>query len=468
VKSVNGTLQRFRARLTPKSHYARSTTNERRHHVVVVGGGFGGLPACRYLGKMPVDVTLIDRRNHHLFQPLLYQVATGILAPGQVAPTLRHVLRRDKNVAVELAEVSDFDLDRHVVKAVRPLGDAFEVPYDSLIVAAGVTQSYFGHDEFARYAPGMKTIDDALELRRRILGAFEMAETARDPDEQREWLTIVVVGAGPTGVELAGQIRELAGRSLRREFRTFDPSSVRVVLLDAGAEPLATFGNRLAGKATEQLEHLGVELRMGARVTGIDAFGVDYETSDGKDRIAARIVVWAAGVKATPLAEKLATASGASTDRIGRIEVRPDLTLPNHPEVFAVGDMAALDNLPGVAEVAMQGSLHAANTIRRRLTDHDEALPFKYRDMGSVAAIGRFRAIMSWHWIRLSRFPAWCVWLFVHLAFLNGFASRFGALLQWTRSMLGRARAERVISVVHTGGDLSAPDAPSLFVPRTK
>jgi NADH dehydrogenase len=436
--------------------------------VVVVGGGFGGLPACRYLGKIPVDVTLLDRRNHHLFQPLLYQVATGILAPGQVAPALRHVLRRDKNVTVELAEVSDFDLDRRVVKAARPFGERLEIPYDTLIVAAGVTQSYFGHDEFARYAPGMKTIDDALELRRRIFGAFEMAETARDADEQREWLTIVVVGAGPTGVELAGQIRELASRSLRREFRTFDPTSVRVVLLDAGAEPLATFGDRLSGKASEQLEALGVELRMGARVTDIDAFGVDYETSDGKDRIAARIVVWAAGVQASPLAAKLAKAAGASTDRSGRIEVQPDLTVPNHPEVFAVGDMAALDNLPGVAEVAMQGSLHAANTIRRRLTGDEEALPFKYRDMGSVAAIGRFRAIMSWHRIRLSRFPAWCVWLFVHLAFLNGFASRFGALFQWARSMLGRARTERVISVAHTGGDLSTPGAPSLYVPRTE
>ena len=217
-----------------------------------------------------------------------------------------------------------------------------------------------------------------------------------------------------------------------------------------------------------QLEALGVELRMGARVTGIDAFGVDYETSDGKDRIAARIVVWAAGVQASPLASKLAQAAGANTDRSGRIEVQPDLTLPNHPEVFAVGDMTSLDKLPGVAEVAMQGSLHAANTIRRRLTGEEEALPFKYRDMGSVAAIGRFRAIMSWHWIRLSRFPAWSVWLFVHLAFLNGFASRFGTVFQWARSMLGHARNERVVSVAHTGGDLSTPGAPSAYAPRTE
>jgi NADH dehydrogenase len=427
--------------------------------VVIVGGGFGGLPASRYLGKLPVDVTLIDRRNHHLFQPLLYQVATGILAPGQVAPPLRHVVRRDKNVKVELAEVTGFDLDRHVVQARRPLGESIEVPYDSLIVAAGVTQSYFGHDEFALYAPGMKTIDDALELHRRIFGAFELAESESDPDEKKKWLTIVVVGAGPTGVELAGQMRELATRSLKREFRTFDPTSLRVVLLDAGKEPLATFGDNLSGRAARTLERMGVELRMGARVTNVDRFGVDYDTTTGSERIEARTTVWAAGVQASPLAAALADAAGAKTDRIGRIEVLPDLTLPGHPEVFAVGDMMSLNDLPGVAEVAMQGSMHAANTIRRRLLGHTDTPPFKYRDLGSVAALGRFRAICNWHGLRLSGFPAWMVWLFVHLAFLNGFASRIGAVFQWARSMVGRARAERVISVAHRGGDLSAPGA---------
>jgi NADH dehydrogenase len=432
-----------------------------RHRIVVVGGGFGGLPACRFLGKLPVDVTLIDRRNHHLFQPLLYQVATGILAPGQVAPPLRHVLRRDKNVTVELAEVTGFDLDRRIVHARRPLGAGeLDVPYDSLIVAAGVTQSYFGHDEFARLAPGMKTIDDALELRRRLFGAFEMAEMARDDNERRNWLTIVIVGAGPTGVELAGQVRELAVRSLRREFRRFDPESVRVVLVDAGKEPLATFGDNLADRARGELEDLGVELHMGARVTNIDMTGVDVTTTDGgTEHFDARVVVWAAGVQASPLAATLARAAGAETDRIGRIKVLPDLTLPGHPEVFAVGDMAALDDLPGVAEVAMQGSLHAANTIRRRLLGNDHSRPFKYRDLGSVAVVGRFRAIFSWRRIQMSGFPAWVVWLVVHLGFLNTFASRFGALLRWTRSMLGRARAERVISVARAGGDVSSPGA---------
>jgi NADH dehydrogenase len=429
------------------------------HRVVVVGGGFGGLPACRFLAREPVEVTLIDRRNHHLFQPLLYHVATGILSTGQIAPPLRRVLRRHDNVRVELAEVTGFDLDRRVVTTRSPFHGETEVPYDSLIVAAGVAQSYFGHDELAVFAPGMKTLDDALELRRRIFGAFEMAEVSTDPEEQRSWLTIVVVGAGPTGVELAGQIRELAVRSLRHDFRTFDPASVRVVLLDAGKEPLASFGDRLSSRASQLLEELGVELRMGVRVTGVDPNGVDVETSEGTERITARVTVWAAGVQASPLAKMLADASGAGTDRSGRIEPQPDLTLPGHPEVFVVGDMVALDDLPGVAEVAMQGSLHAANTIARRLRGRSEAKPFKYRDLGSVAAIARFEAICSVRGLRLSGFPAWVVWFFVHLAFLNGFGNRFATMSRWFRAMVGRTRAERVFSVAHTGGDLSTPES---------
>jgi NADH:quinone reductase (non-electrogenic) len=429
-----------------------------RHRVVVVGGGFGGLPACRYLGNLPVDVTLVDRRNHHLFQPLLYQVATGILSPGQIAPALRSVLRKHKNVKVELAEVEGFDLDRRVVFAKQLAIHQLEIPYDTLIVAAGASQSYFGHDEFAMFAPGMKTVDDALELRRRIFGAFELAELATDEQEQREWLTVAVVGGGPTGVEVAGQIRELAVRSLHGNFRTFDPASVRVIILDGGKEPLANFGHHLSKAATRQLEHLGVELRMGSRVVGVDAFGVDVQTDAGTERLAARTVIWAAGVQASPLAGKLATACGAEVDRAGRIKVLPDLTLPGHPEVFAVGDMVSLDDLPGVAEVAMQGSLHAAHTVGRRLRGHPDAKPFAYRDLGSVATIGRFRAIFSWKRIRLSGAPAWVVWMFVHLAFLNGFGNRFTTLMRWLRWMGGRNRVERTFSVGHTGGDLSAPD----------
>jgi NADH dehydrogenase len=433
--------------------------DEARHRVVVVGGGFGGLPACRFLAKLPVDVTLIDRRNHHLFQPLLYQVATGLLSPGQIAPSLRHILRRAQNVRVELAEVTGFDLERRIVRATSIPGYDIEVPYDSLIVAAGANQSYFGHDEFALHAPGMKTIDDAIELRRRILGAFEMAETTSDPAEQARWLTIVVVGGGPTGVEIAGQIRELAVRTLAGEFRSFDPASVRVLLMDGGKEPLATFGHNLSQRAARDLEKLGVELHMGSRVTNVDTEGVDVQSETGTERIAAHTVVWAAGVQASPLAAMLAEQTGASVDRAGRIAVQPDLTLPGHPEVFAVGDMVTLNDLPGVAEVAMQGGLHAANSIVRRLRGETDAKPYRYRDLGSVATIGRFRAICSVGRVRLSGFAGWCVWMFVHLAFLNGWGNRFGTLLRWLRWLGGRGRPERIFSVGHTGGDLSTPDA---------
>jgi NADH dehydrogenase len=425
---------------------------------VVVGGGFGGLPATRLLARSNVDVTLLDRRNHHLFQPLLYQVATGILSPGQVAPVLRHLLRKRKNVRVELAGVTGFDLEQRVVRASMIPGEDREFPYDSLIVAAGVKQSYFGHDEFALIAPGMKTIDDALELRRRIFGAFEMAEGTAEARDREFWLTIAVVGAGPTGVELAGQIRELAVRSLRGDFRSIDASSVRVVLLDGGKEPLANFGDRLSGAAARDLERMGVELRLGERVVGVDGLGVDIEGPKGKDRITAGTTIWAAGVQASPLAAQLAEASGAETDRAGRIAVLPDLTLPGHPEVFALGDMATINDLPGVCEVAMQGGLHAANTIRRRLKGDTRNVAFKYRDLGSAAAIGRFKAIVSVWGLRLSGFPGWVVWLFVHIAFLNGFGSRVTTLYRWARSMIGRSRPERVFSVGHTGGDLSLPD----------
>ena len=430
-----------------------------RHRVVIIGGGFGGLPAARWLGHHPVDVTLVDRRNHHLFQPLLYQVATGTLSPGQVAPPIRHVLRKRKNVTVEMAEVTAIDLDRRVVRA-KIVGDVeFELGYDSLIVAGGATQSYFGHDELALHAPGMKTISDALELRRRIFGAFEMAETVDDPAERTRWLTFAVVGAGPTGVELAGQVRELAARCLKGEFRHIVPATARVILVDGGQAPLANFGNQLSDRARTMLEKMGVELRMGLRVVGVDANGVDVTAADGStSRIDARITIWAAGVQASSLAADLAQGSGAKVDRSGRIGVLPDLSLPGHPEVFAVGDMMSLDDLPGVAEVAMQGGLHAANTIVRRL-DGKESVPFKYRDLGSVAAVGRFRAIASVRGLRLSGFPAWFVWMFVHLAFLEGFGNRASTLLRWLRSMVGRSRVERVFSMAHEGGDLSLPES---------
>jgi NADH:ubiquinone reductase (H+-translocating) len=429
-----------------------------RHRVVVVGGGFGGLPATRLLAAADFDITLIDQRNHHLFQPLLYQVATGILSPGSISPVLRHILRKRKNVNVVLSKVTGFDLERRVVHTAALPGEVNEFAYDSLIVAAGAGQSYFGHDEFAMIAPGMKTIDDAMELRRRVYGALELAENLSDVALQRFWMTFVIVGAGPTGVELAGQIRELAYRSLTKDFRHIDPATIRVILVDGGKEPLANFGGQLAGRARVQLEKMGVELRMGLRVVGVDPLGVDTEGPGGeKGRVECGTVIWAAGVQASPLAGLLAEATGAETDRAGRIAVLPDLTLPGHPEIFAVGDMASINNLPGVCEVAMQGGLHAANTIKRRLKGAD-SVPFKYRDLGSAAAIGRFKAMVSVGPLRLSGFPGFIIWLFVHLAFLNGFGSRFTALWRWGRAMVGRARPERVFSVGHTGGDLSLPD----------
>ena len=340
--------------------------------------------ALRLLGREPVDVTVVDRRNHHLFQPLLYQVATGMLSPGQIAPPIRHVVRRSDNVRVVLAEVTGFDLDARVVHASAPADlRPIELPYDSLIVAAGASQSYFGHDEFALHAPGMKTIDDALELRRRFFGAFEMAETATDPIERDRWLTIVVVGAGPTGVELAGQVRELATRSLRGEFRNVDPTSVRVLLLDGGDEPLATFGDRLSGKATKELERLGVELRMDSRVVGVDANGVDVLGKDGaRTRIDAYTTVWAAGVQASPLAAKLAEASGATLDRAGRIAVADDLTIPGHPEVFAIGDMAtAAWRPPCMATSATPGRL----LRRHHVADREHLGMAGEREVGRTA-----------------------------------------------------------------------------------
>ena len=429
--------------------------------MVIVGGGFGGLPAARRLGTKgdEVDVVLVDRRNHHLFQPLLYQVATGMLSSGEIAPPLRHVLRKHKNVRVELAEVTGFDLEAKVVHAevangVLPL----ELPYDSLIVAAGANQSYFGNDQFARYAPGMKTIDDARELRRRIFGAFEVAEIAPDPKTRSLFLTVVIVGAGPTGVELAGQVRELATRCLRGEFRNFEASDMRVVLLDAGTMPLAPFGQVLSAKATKTLEKMGVELRMGAKVVGIDARGVDAEGAEGeKIRIDAGTVIWAAGVQASPLAGMLADASGAETDRAGHVATLADCTLPGHPEVYCVGDMTTLNHLPGVAEVAMQGGLHAANSILRQLKD-EPVHEYKYRDLGSVAALGRFKAIATVKKLRFSGFLGWLVWFFVHLAFLTGWGNRFSTMVRWFRTMVGRGRGERDFSTAHTGGDLSLPE----------
>jgi NADH:ubiquinone reductase (H+-translocating) len=373
---------------------------KRRHRVVVVGGGFGGLLATRFLRRGDVKVTLLDRTTHHLFQPLLYQVATGILSEGQIAPPLRGILRKHENVHVELAEVTGFDLASRTVAAVRPLGTPLTLRYDSLIVAAGSTTSYFGHDELAEHSLPMKTIDDALNLRRRIFAAFELAETAPSEAERRAWLTFAVVGGGPTGCEVAGQIAELARRTLRRDFRAIDPTNATVLLVEADKQILGAFGDRLSLKATSGLERMGVDVRTETRVTSIDGDGIDVESPGGRERVATHTVVWAAGVQASPLARSLAEASGAECDRAGRVAVRPDCTLPGHPEVFVIGDAMTLDGLPGVAAVATQQGIYVARRIRRRLEGKPEGKPFRYRDLGSMAAIGRGRAIVSFHGLR--------------------------------------------------------------------
>ena len=417
------------------------------HRVVIVGGGFGGLFAAKFLRRAPVEVTLVDGRNYHLFQPLLYQLATGILSAGEVAPPIREVLRRHSNVTVEMATVHGFDLDARTVTAKRPDNTVRTYEYDTLIVAAGAAQSYFGHDEFARFAPGMKTIDDALELRGRIFGAFEMAENEMDPQARRAWLTFVVVGGGPTGVEIAGQIAELSRSGLTGNFRRIDPADAAVVLVDGGKQILAAFGDRLSQKAAHELRRLGVTIKTETVVTGIDAFGVDVRTEDGShEQLRARTKIWAAGVQASPLAGLLAQASGATCDRAGRIVVRDNCTLPGHPEVFAIGDMMALNDLPGVAEVAMQSGIHAANTIKRRLRG-EEAAKFTYRDLGSMATISRFHAVVSFKGVRVSGFLGWLMWLFVHITFLTGFKNRFAALLHWTGTFLAGGRAERTITL---------------------
>ena len=420
----------------------------RRHRVLIIGGGFGGLFAAKFLRRAPVDVTLVDRTNHHLFQPLLYQVATAILSEGAVAPPLRQVLRKHENVEVMLANVTDIDLARKVVTAERPIGPHLELDYDSLIVASGASGSYFGHDEYAPLAPGLKTIDDALELRARIFGAFEMAELEKDDDARRAWLTFAIVGAGPTGVEVAGQISELARRSLKHNFRRIDPASLRILLFDAGPAVLANFGTKLSHKAERSLARIGVEIHTGSRVTGMTYRDITVEGTDGPETFPCHVKVWAAGVTASPLAGMLADAAGVETDRAGRIAVLPDCTLPGHPEVFAIGDMMALNKLPGVAEVAMQSGIHAARTIKRRVANGGQSKPFKYHDLGSMASIARFSAVVDFKGIRVSGFLGWSMWVFVHLTFLTGFKNRFTALFKWLTSFVGRSRDERTISVL--------------------
>ena len=413
--------------------------------VVIVGCGFAGLFAAKALRRAPVEVVVVDRTNHHLFQALLYQVATGVLSEGDIAPPIRDILRHQRNTHVVLGEVLDVNVEDRALK-INTLGRETKLTYDSLIVATGASQSYFGHDEYAHDAPGMKTIDDALELRGRIFGAFEMAELETDPAAREPWLTFAIVGAGPTGVELAGQIAELSRRALRSNFRNFDPQTARIIVLDGLDTVLSTYPERLRRRAERDLGRIGVELRLGTRVVGVDEAGLQVSNADGESgRIEAHTKIWAAGVQASPLGRMLAERAGAAVDRSGRVQVGPDCSLPGHPEVFVVGDLMALDGLPGLAEVAMQSGRHSANTIVRRLRGR-EPKDFRYLDLGTMATIARFRAIASIGRLQLTGFVGWLLWLIVHIVYLTGFKNRLAALANWTVAFIGRGRRQRTIT----------------------
>ncbi|MFI7586439.1 NAD(P)/FAD-dependent oxidoreductase [Spongisporangium articulatum] len=420
------------------------SNSARRPHVVIIGTGFGGLFAARRLRRADVDITMIGRTTYHLFQPLLYQVATGILSEGEVAPAAREVLHRQKNVRVLLGDVSRIDLEARTVTSLSPIGETV-TSYDQLIVAAGAGQSYFGNDHFAEFAPGMKSVDDALELRGRIFGAFEVAElVAADHEKAREWLTFVVIGAGATGVEMAGQIAELAHRTLRRDFRHIDPGDAKIILLDAVPTMLGTYSPKLQDAARKRLEKIGVDVELGLKVVGMDDEGVDVvDLENNRRRIPARTKVWAAGVAASPLGKQLADQTGAEIDRAGRILVQPNLSLPGHPEVFVVGDMASLDKLPGVAQVAMQGGAHAADEIRNGLRGKETGKPFHYFDKGNMATVSRFSAVAQIWKLEFSGFLAWLIWLAVHIFYLIGFKNRVTTLLHWAVTFIGRDRSER-------------------------
>jgi len=425
---------------------ADGQAEDRRHHVVVVGCGFGGLFAVKALRRAPVRVTLVDRSNHHLFQPLLYQVATGILSEGQIAPAIRDVLRNYWSLRVVLGQVEEIDVEARAI-GVDEFGRRVRIGYDSLIVAGGAVTSYFGHDQFGDCAHGMKSLDDALYLRGQIFGAFEAAEAEEDDERRRALLTFVVVGGGPTGVEMAGQLKELARRALRHNYRRIDPHDTRVVLVEGADTLVASMGTRLSRITARDLGRMGVEVRLGAMVTGMDRESVELTGRDGtSERIASATKVWAAGIRASPLGEQLARRAGAELDRTGRVKVAPDCSLPGHPEVFVVGDLMALDDLPGVAEVAMQSGAHAAHTIRRRLRGDQAVRPFHYHDLGTLAVISRFRAVAKVGPLRVGGFAGWLLWLVVHVTFLTGFKNRFGALARWTVSFVGRGRYERALT----------------------
>jgi NADH:quinone reductase (non-electrogenic) len=428
------------------------SANQDRHRVVVVGGGFGGLQAAIKLSRGPVDVTLVDRRNFHLFQPLAYQVATGALSPGEICYPLRIIFKRRRNVRVLMAEVTGFDLASRRVE-LEPIGQSgSSIPYDTLIVAGGSQYSYFGHDDWRAAAPELKSLEGALELRRRILEAFEAAEVEPDPDRRAAWLTFVVVGGGPTGVEMAGQIGEIA-RDTRRDFRAIDSRQARILLVETSDRLLGTFPASLSAKAARSLQRLGVTPRLGETAVDIDEEAVKLQNPHGDvEHIPARTTIWAAGVTASGLATTLGELTGAETDRAGRVTVEPDLSLPGHPEVIALGDMVRIRRvdgeplvLPGLAPVAMQQGRYAGRLVRNRLRGRQTPV-FRYRDKGNLATIGRARAVADLNVVRLSGFVAWVGWLVVHLWYLIGFQNRLLVLIRWSFSFFTHGRGARLIT----------------------
>ncbi len=413
--------------------------------IVIIGGGFGGLYAARRLKNAPVEVTLIDRRNHHLFQPLLYQVATGELSPADIATPLRSLLKNQRNARVLLGEVIDFD----VVNKQVILRDG-AVSYDKLIVAAGSGKNYFGNDHWMARAPGLKTVEDATEIRRRILTAFEAAERTTDPEKVRAWLTFVIIGGGPTGVEMAGALAEIARETLRDEFHSINPSDARIILVQSGERILPTYSPDLSARAAAALERLGVEVLTGLRVTEVQERGVTVSSGEGEQYIAARTILWTAGVQASPLGNRLAEATGAAVDRGGRVIVDPDLSVPGHPDIFVIGDLAHYvhqtgEPLPGVAQVAIQQGRYVGDLFQRRLAGK-RVSPFHYRDPGNLATIGRGMAVAELGRVRLAGWLAWQIWLFIHLMYQIDVESRVLVFIQWLWNFLTRRRSALLIT----------------------